>query len=198
MARRADHKKGDSRARIVETTARLLRVQGYNATGLNQIIEESEAPKGSLYHYFPQGKEELATEAMQLAGRQLLERIEQLFDHQPDSAMQMLVEQAILDLEGSDFRDGCPIATVSLETSSFSSSLQGVCSHTYTKVQELVKAWLLHLGAPPERVEDLSILVFAAYQGAIMLSKVHHSSEPLKRVVPQLKQLIGHSLRGQA
>lgn len=190
MAKRADSKKGDSRARIVETTARLLRVQGYNATGLNQIIEESEAPKGSLYHYFPQGKEELATEAMQLAGDQLLHRMDQLFQLRPDIAMQLLVEEAIKELEDSNFRDGCPIATVSLETSSFSPSLRGVCSQTYSKIHQLVRNWLLHIGAPEERVDDLSLLVFAAYQGAIMLSKVHHSSEPLKRVVPQLKELV--------
>ncbi len=52
-----------TRDQIIEATAGLLETQGYRATGLNQIIEESGAPKGSLYYYFPGGKEEFSTEA---------------------------------------------------------------------------------------------------------------------------------------
>ena len=56
------------RRAIVETAVRLFRKQGYAATGLNQIVEESGAPKGSLYHYFPDGKLAIAAEAVRLAG----------------------------------------------------------------------------------------------------------------------------------
>ena len=59
--------KGKSRQKILETAADLFKSQGYHATGLNQIIKESGAPKGSIYHYFPGGKEELAIESIKLA-----------------------------------------------------------------------------------------------------------------------------------
>ena len=71
MAATALHKES-----LIRTAMRLFRRQGYASTGLNQILAESGAPKGSLYHYFPGGKEELAVAAVTLAGsmvKQLLE-----------------------------------------------------------------------------------------------------------------------------
>ncbi len=58
-----------TRARIIATTVALMEAQGYHATGLNQILHQSATPKGSLYHHFPGGKEELAAEAVLAAGQ---------------------------------------------------------------------------------------------------------------------------------
>ena len=49
-----------TRDRIVDASAELFRRQGYNATGVKQIVTEAQAPFGSLYHFFPGGKEQLA------------------------------------------------------------------------------------------------------------------------------------------
>jgi TetR/AcrR family transcriptional repressor of lmrAB and yxaGH operons len=189
-----DSKRKDSRERIVETTARLLRVQGYHATGLNQIVEESQAPKGSLYHYFPAGKEELASEAMELAGTWVLHRLEGLLCEDPSQALDHMVDLAIKDLEASDYRDGCPLATVSLETSSSSSAIRGICSRVYDKVQGIITAWLIRQGIAEDKAPAMAMMVFASYQGAMLLSKVHNSPEPLRQVVPQIKQFVKQSL----
>ncbi len=61
------NEKFSSRDLIVNTAARLFFTQGYHATGMSQIIRESECPKGSLYYYFPDGKEEIAVECIQIA-----------------------------------------------------------------------------------------------------------------------------------
>ena len=66
-----------TREKFVETTSRLMEIQGYHATGLNQIIKESGAPKGSLYYHFPGGKEELASEAVHQAGVNLVQLIQE-------------------------------------------------------------------------------------------------------------------------
>ena len=59
----------DARSRILLTMARLIEKQGYHATGLNEIIRESNTPKGSLYYYFPGGKEQIGAEAILEAGK---------------------------------------------------------------------------------------------------------------------------------
>lgn len=76
--------KVDSREKILQTASRLFQLQGYHATGLNQIIKESGAPKGSLYHYFPNGKEELAVESVKYTSSFIETRIQGILDKVSD------------------------------------------------------------------------------------------------------------------
>ena len=72
MARAGRARAGESsRDAFLRATARLLRRQGYGATAVSEIVARSGAPKGSLYFHFPDGKEQLAVEAMTRAGEQL-------------------------------------------------------------------------------------------------------------------------------
>jgi AcrR family transcriptional regulator len=57
-----------TRQRIVETTAELFRRQGYNATGIKRIVTDAKAPFGSIYHFFPGGKEQLGAEVIRASG----------------------------------------------------------------------------------------------------------------------------------
>ncbi|NBC28744.1 MAG: TetR family transcriptional regulator, partial [Spirochaetes bacterium] len=66
--------------RFLEATARLLERQGYQSTGLNQVVRESGAPKGSLYYYFPGGKEELVADAVRHAAAPVTDRIRAAMD----------------------------------------------------------------------------------------------------------------------
>ena len=180
----------DSRQRLVQAAGQLFRVQGYHATGLNQIVEESRAPKGSLYHYFPEGKEQLAAEALVCAGRELSAKLETLGDLSPGEALDRLVESSIQELEASDYRDGCPLATVALETNSNSETLRHVCEKLFGRALKILTQWLVSKGLSAERAEVLALTVFSAYEGALMLSKVRRSPEPLRQVAGQMKQFL--------
>lgn len=180
----------DSRQRLVDTASRLMRVQGYHATGLNQIVEESQAPKGSLYHYFPEGKEQLAAEALGCAGVELSKRLKALGELSPVDAIDRLVEISVAELEASDYRDGCPVATVALETNSTSDPLRKVCAKIFDRALQILSQWLVSKGVAPERAELLALTVFSAYEGALMLSKVRRSPEPLRQVAGQMKKYV--------
>ena len=181
----------DSRQRLLDTASRLFRVQGYHATGLNQIVDESQSPKGSLYHYFPDGKEQLASEALVNAGKSLRDKLSGLGALSPSEAIDRLVEVSIGELEGSDYRDGCPIATVALETNSHSEAIRGVCDRIFGGALQILTQWLKTKGLEEERARVLALTVFSAYEGALILSKVQRSPQPLREVAAQLKVFVG-------
>src|SRR5947209_17805880 len=103
--------------RIIETSAELFRRQGYSATGVKQIVNAAKAPFGSLYHFFPGGKEELGAATVRTSGALYGQLVPAVFDPAPDvvTGVRTFFNAAAENLEQSDFEDGCPIATVALE-----------------------------------------------------------------------------------
>src|ERR1700690_3283654 len=104
----------DSRERIVDASAELFRRQGYAATGVKQIVTAAQAPFGSLYHFFPGGKEQLGAEAIRVSGACYAQLIPAVFDPAPDvvSAARDFFAGAAAHLYETDFADACPIATI--------------------------------------------------------------------------------------
>src|SRR5437868_6972346 len=109
-----------TRERIVEASAELFRRQGYAATGVKQIVTEAQAPFGSLYHFFPGGKEQLGAEAIRTSGALYEQLIPAVFDPAPDpvTGVRDFFAGAAEHLRETDYADACPIATVALEVSS--------------------------------------------------------------------------------
>ena len=104
------------RERMIRTASRLFRRQGYASTSLSEVVEKSQAPRGSIYHHFPGGKEELAREAIALAARGVQRQIRQLAGsaREPGQLVRLLFSAFSHALEKSDFREGCPLATLAL------------------------------------------------------------------------------------
>jgi AcrR family transcriptional regulator len=76
-----------TRERIVEAGAMLFRRQGWSGTGMKQIAAAAAAPFGSIYHFFPGGKDELSAEVIRTAGRAYGLLIPMFFDAEPDLAI---------------------------------------------------------------------------------------------------------------
>src|SRR5207244_2520231 len=118
--------KPKTRDRILTATADLLRRKGYNGTGLKEIVKASEAPFGSIYHFFPGGKEELGAEAIRIAGRTYNALIQAFFENTTDipETTKAFFEGAAEVLRVTDYEDACPIATVALEVASTSEPMR--------------------------------------------------------------------------
>ena len=124
-ARRA-RPESSSREGFVEATATLLQRRGYAASGLNEIVARSGAPRGSLYFHFPGGKQELAAAAMERSGRRLRDAIATVLaaHEDPIDGIGALIDGLAAGLLASGFRDGCPIATVALEQAAVEDTLR--------------------------------------------------------------------------
>jgi AcrR family transcriptional regulator len=172
---------GDTRERIVEASAELLARQGYNATGVKQIVTQAQAPFGSLYHFFPRGKEQLGAEAVRRSGAIYELLIEAIFDPAPDvvSGTRLFFAGAAAHLEETDYADACPIATVALEVSSISEEMRLACADVF-------ESWIVAgsqrfeaAGIGCERSRELIVAMLAALEGAFVLARAARSTEPL-------------------
>src|SRR4026209_2910698 len=103
-----------TKQRIMDTTAELFQRYGYTGTGLKQIVAEANAPFGSIYHHFPNGKAQLGEEVVRRAGQMYKELFEMIFDASPDvvSATSNFFLGAAETLRQTDYADACPVATV--------------------------------------------------------------------------------------
>src|SRR5437588_3703196 len=130
-----------TKERIVETSAALFRRQGFASTGVKQIVAEAGAPFGSLYHFFPGGKEQLGAEVIRWSGAQYEQLLDLFFvpGADPVSATRAFFAAAGATLEETDYADACPIATVALEVSSVSEPLREACADVF-------ESWLSRTG----------------------------------------------------
>lgn len=185
-------KRRDTKSRMLETAADLIQRQGYASTGLNQILESSGAPKGSLYFHFPGGKEELVALALEKSSESLSELLEQVLVTAPTAelALEMIAGYFASQLESSQFTKGCPLATVALEQAATSDALHEVCSRTYARWQAAIAARLVREGRSSERAGELASFILSTIEGALLLCRAHRSIEPLRRASSELARIL--------
>jgi TetR/AcrR family transcriptional regulator, lmrAB and yxaGH operons repressor len=181
-----------ARDRIIDTTAVLLERQGYHATGVKQIVEASNSPKGSLYYHFPEGKEEIAAGVVERVARDIGASIRgALARHDdPAEAVRGFVLELAEYVQRADCRGGSPITLVALETAGESERLQKACSDAYADWEGAFADKLVAGGFAPERAANLATLVNAAVEGAVILSRIHQNIQPLARVADELRGII--------
>ncbi|MDR6597910.1 TetR/AcrR family transcriptional regulator [Saccharothrix longispora] len=174
----------DTRQRMVRTAADLFRAQGYHATGVNQVLAEGGAPKGSMYFHFPGGKEQLAVEAVTLAGADLRDALAAALDAGPSPAEALSRVLGLLgeQLRASGYRSGCPIATVALDATADSEPIRTACEDVYASWQAVLAE---HLGD-----DDLASVALAAVEGALLLARTRRSPAPLDAVRAHLGVLL--------
>ena len=169
------------RQAIVDTAVRLFRKQGYAATGLNQIVEESGAPKGSLYHYFPEGKTAIAEGAARTPAAKGTGTSEALVAEQDDPAR---IYRRYLDLMAgwmaqSGYRDGSPITTTLLETAPQIAALRDAGAQALSDWAQVLAGALSRKGVPAARAERLARVAIAALEGALLQVRVSEDRRPL-------------------
>lgn len=186
----------DTRQRVLHTAAELFRRQGYQATGLNQVLQEGGAPKGSLYFHFPGGKEQLAVEAITLAGTELCDTIAGVLASATDpvSGVDGVVRALADDLVRSDFRRGCPLGTVA-QTTVDNDAIRQACAAVFETWRRLVERALVAGGVPKDVAPSLATMTIAAVEGGQLLARNQKDVAPLLAVGTQLTELIRAHLR---
>lgn len=176
MAKAAIHKQN-----LVRTAMRLFRRQGYASTGLQQILAESGAPKGSLYHYFPEGKEELGEAAVDMAAGLVREMLSDLAVRhpQPRSFLRAYARTMAGWMEESGFESGCPVATTLLENAPRSPGITAAGERAVDAWIRVVASVLGEGCSPTSAEKRHAQLIIAAMEGALILARVRRSTRPI-------------------
>ena len=183
------------RKRLVTTMARLLRKQGFAATGLNQLVAESGAPKGSLYHYFPGGKDEVAAEALVFAGGLVRSTLEALRRSENGPAGIVQAYGALLEgwMGKSGYSDGCPITTTLLEVATDKPAIAAIGRDAFASWREVFAGALRDAGIPAERAEALALAAIMMFEGALILARVGRDPEPIRVATREIAALFERS-----
>jgi TetR/AcrR family transcriptional regulator, lmrAB and yxaGH operons repressor len=185
----------DAKARFIDTAVILFRERGYHGVGLAEIIAQAKAPKGSFYFHFPGGKEELAECAIRYAGGYLPHMLQKSLRDAPDfrTGIEALVGHLARAFEASNWTQGCPIASILLDTAPYSERLSQA-------IRSVTDEWIAAFGEATRRFdlgEDpraLAMRILVSLEGAWIMARIFKSREPFHEAVGMI--VAGHAISG--
>jgi len=185
-----------ARERIVAGAADMISRRGLNATSIRETAKHARAPLGSTYHYFPEGKQQLATEAVRYAGEFAARNLRKELAAGPVAGLRAFLGLWRKIVVDSDFRAGCPVLAVSIEEPPTDEIPAAVlaAAEVFDQWEALLAASLREHGTTPEQAAQLATLIVAATEGTVAMCRAKRSIRPLDDVTEQLQTLITTTL----
>lgn len=171
-----------TRDRIVQATTALLSRQGYNGTGIKQIVTDAAAPFGSVYHFFPGGKAQLGAEVITTSADLYLQLIDHYFAGRTDlaAATRAFFDDAAATLEAMDYVDPCPIATISMEVASTNETLRLATAQAFELWIDRTAEHFAAAGLAVPRAREVATALLAALEGGFMLGRALRDPAPVR------------------
>ena len=179
-----NRRRSPARARMVRSAATLMRERGIHGVGLREIVIHSGGPRGSLGRYFPGGKTQLMTEAIDVALAELFDEVDRALTEAetfPD-AIGVIVAPWRRLLVDHDFALGCPLAATVVDAVAANPDLRVHVSELLARYQSAVASVYVKFGDPPAQADEQSTVLLAALEGALILARSRRSTEPLDTV----------------
>jgi len=185
-----------TRDRIIVATNELFRRHGYNGTSLSQISKAADATIGSIYHFFPGGKEALGVAVIDTTGAVYRELFETFAADPTDpvSAFHGFFAGAAGVLEESDFIDPCPIGTIAREVANTNEALRRAAERAFNSWIASARSYLIEAGVAPNMAASLATMFVATVEGTFVLSRTLRSTEPLLSASLHVASAIEHAL----
>jgi AcrR family transcriptional regulator len=175
---------GDVRRRMAVGAAQLLASKGLQATSFSEVLELTKTPRGSVYHHFPEGKDQLVAAALELAGARALELMEQKAGAPADEVTAYFMHIWHEVLSRSDFGSGCSVLAVTVATDS--PSLLEQASAIFRAWRGRLAELLEQGGLNHDDAIRFATTLVASSEGAVVISRAEQSMEPLELVTEQL------------
>ncbi|AXI80262.1 TetR/AcrR family transcriptional regulator [Peterkaempfera bronchialis] len=197
------------RERMVFSAAQLIRRDGVAATGMRDVVAHAQAPRGSLQHYFPGGKEQLVNEAVDWAGRYAAKRVGRFLaelsepselselselsepsEPSPSGLFAAMVRQWTDEFEAVGFASGCPVAAATVDCAESTASTRAAAAAAFARWNRPVAEALREMGVPAQRADALATLMISALEGAILIARSEQDVRALTTVARELGPLL--------
>ncbi|MDX3130070.1 TetR/AcrR family transcriptional regulator [Streptomyces europaeiscabiei] len=178
------------RQRMVFSAAQLIRRDGVASTGMREVAARAGAPRGSLQHYFPGGKEQLVNEAVGWAGRYAGDRVARFLaalpEPTPGGLFTEMVRQWTDEYEAVGFAGGCPVAAATVDCAESTVSTREAAAAAFATWTEPVARALTDMGVPEQRAEALATLMISTLEGAILIARAEQDVNALTTAAREL------------
>ncbi|WP_177181868.1 TetR/AcrR family transcriptional regulator [Streptomyces sp. TLI_105] len=185
-----------SRERIVVGAADMIGRRGLSATSIREMAKHAKAPLGSTYHYFPEGKQQLASEAVRHTGDRVARSLRMELETGPAAGLDAFLALWRKIVVDTDFHAGCPVLAVAIEeppTDEVPPAL-AAAAEVFELWEGLLADSLRAHGADAERAAQIATLVVAAVEGTVAMCRAKRSTDPLDRTAAQLRALIADAI----
>jgi AcrR family transcriptional regulator len=182
------------RERMIYTAAQLLRRGGVAATGMREVAAQARAPRGSLQHYFPGGKDQVVNEAVAWAGQYAASRVPRflaaLDQPSPSALLAAMAQQWTDELQATGALPGCPVAAATADSAQAAESTRAAAADAFAAWRQPVTAALTSMGVPPGRAQALATLMISALEGAILIARAERTPDALTTIARELAPLL--------
>ncbi|HEY1421121.1 MAG TPA: TetR/AcrR family transcriptional regulator [Candidatus Dormibacteraeota bacterium] len=174
---------------MIRSAASLIRSRGVNATSFSDVLADSGAPRGSIYHHFPDGKDQLADEAIAWTSERVLAHLRAGSPSSPPEVLSRFIEMWRQVVVASGGRAGCVVAGVAIDTWGEGSQLDLVRATFRSWVAALAEQ-LASVGVPSQRASAIATATLASMEGALILCRAERDVGPLNTVADELIRLV--------
>ncbi|MGW2047321.1 TetR/AcrR family transcriptional regulator [Streptomyces sp. NPDC001858] len=186
-----------SRERIVAGAADMISRRGLSATSIREMAKHAKAPLGSTYHYFPEGKQQLATEVVRFTGEWVARSLRKELEAGPAEGLRAFLGLWRKIVVESDFHAGCPVLAVAIEEPPADEipPALAAAAEVFEQWESLLADSLQAHGADADQAAQLATLIVAAVEGTVAMCRVQRSTQPLDRTAAQLQALITAAIK---
>ena len=182
----------DSRGSMVRSAASLIRTRGVSATSFSDVLADSGAPRGSIYHHFPHGKEQLAGDAIRWTSERVLAHQRACPGTTPAGVLGCFIDMWRQVVLASGGASGCVVAGVALDSNA---GLEGerlidVAREAFRSWVEVLAEQLERAGVPARRASAIAVTTLAGMEGALILCRAERSVGPLDEAAAELMRLL--------
>lgn len=182
-------RRGSTREKMVRTAAVLLREHGVAGTTIDRVLAVSGAPRGSVYHHFPGGRAQLLSEAVEFATDSIIELAGAAGEGDPAVALDAFVALWREQLVASDYRAGCPVLAVVVDSDPALPELTEQAGEAFGRWQSVLARMLGERGMTATSADRLALQSLCILEGAVAVSRARRGISPLDEAAQAIRTL---------